>query len=213
MLDVVDVRFRPCTKLFTYKTDNIEVDVDDWVVCESDMGLGLARVIKKREILETEEELKSIIRKATDDDFLQIRQNKILEEEAKEYCIEKIKELSMPMKLIGTEATLDKKRLIFYFTADKRVDFRELVKLLAMKYKTRIEMRQIGVRDEVKFVGGIGNCGREVCCKLFLCDFEPVSIKMAKEQDILINPNKLPGLCGRLMCCISYETCSCDLRS
>jgi hypothetical protein len=150
-------------------------------------------------------EVKKVLRKATEDDFKQKVNNEGLEGEARAYCLERIMARGLPMKLISTEVTLDRKRIIFYFAADGRIDFRELVKDLAAKFKTRIEMRQIGVRDEAKIVGGLGICGRELCCRTFLTSFEPISIKMAKSQELVLNANKLSGVCGRLMCCLSYE--------
>jgi hypothetical protein len=152
-----------------------------------------------------ERELKKILRKATDQDFCSQQENSELERDAKAFCLERIRARGLEMKLVCTEATLDKKRIIFYFTADGRIDFRELVKDLASKFKTRIEMRQIGVRDETKLVGGLGICGKEVCCRTFLTGFAPISIRMAKKQELVLNTSKLSGLCGRLMCCLNYE--------
>jgi hypothetical protein len=134
-----------------------------------------------------------------------VEENKKLEKEARDFCVERVMARGLQMKLVGAEATLDRKRIIFYFTADGRIDFRELVKDLAARFKTRIEMRQIGVRDEARLIGGLGVCGRELCCNTFLTSFEPVSIKMAKKQELVLNVGKLSGLCGRLMCCLRYE--------
>jgi cell fate regulator YaaT (PSP1 superfamily) len=159
----------------------------------------------RRFIEQHERELKKVIRIATEEDIAAREENKKLESEAKSFCLERIMARGLQMKLIGTESTLDRKRIIFYFTADGRIDFRELVKDLAARFKTRIEMRQIGVRDEVRLIGGIGACGRELCCCTFLTSFEPVSIKMAKKQELVLNVGKLSGLCGRLMCCLRYE--------
>ncbi len=177
-----------------------------WVVVDSEMGLTVGMVVKARHTLEKpDQKLKKVLRIATIHDLEADRNNRSLEEEALSYCVESAQRHNLIMKVIKTEATLDRKRLIFYFTAEGRVDFRELVRDLASKYRTRIEMRQIGVRDEVKYVGGIGCCGREVCCKSFLTSFEPISIRMAKKQELTLNPGKLSGICGRLMCCLSYE--------
>ena len=178
----------------------------DLVIVESDLGLSIGSVIIGRRTVETSaRELKKVLRKATEEDFKQKQDNEAFEKEAKDYCIERIMARGLPMKLVFTESTLDKKRIVFYFTADGRIDFRELVKDLAAKFKTRIEMRQIGVRDEAKIVGGFGMCGRELCCRTFLTSFEPISIKMAKQQELVLNMSKLSGICGRLMCCLSYE--------
>lgn len=204
MPDAVGVRFRHCGKIYDFEVNGIPVKKGDLVVVESEMGLSIGTVIIDRH--ETEgKELKKVIRLATEDDLKQKEDNDRLSEEYKAFCLERIMARGLPMKLICAEATLDRKRIIFYFVSEGRVDFRELVKDLAAKFKTRIEMRQIGVRDETKMIGGIGICGREVCCRTFLTSFEPVSIKMVKDQEIVLNTSKLSGLCGRLMCCLGYE--------
>lgn len=206
MPDVIGIRFKVCGKVYDFEVNDIEVERGDLVVVESDLGLSIGNVIVGRHTVENpEKELKKILRKATEEDLKQKKENESLETEARNYCLERLMARGLPMKLICTEVTLDKKRFIFYFTADGRIDFRELVKDLAAKFKTRIEMRQIGVRDEAKIVGGLGICGRELCCKTFLTSFEPISIKMAKRQDLVLNASKLSGVCGRLMCCLSYE--------
>jgi len=170
------------------------------------MGLSMGFVVTLRDVRKkARESLKKVIRVANEKDFETIEKNSALQEEAKAFCVEKSKELTLPMKVVTTEITLDKKRLIFYFTADGRIDFRELVRDLASKFKTRIEMRQIGVRDEVKMLGGIGCCGRQTCCSQFLTSFAPITIRMAKQQELSINQSKLSGICGRLMCCLGYE--------
>jgi len=150
-------------------------------------------------------ELKRILRVANEKDLHQKQENENFEKEARSFCYERIMARGLPMKLVCSEAALDRKRIVFYFTADGRIDFRELVKDLAAKFKTRIEMRQIGVRDKAKLVGGLGVCGKELCCRLFLTSFEPISIKMAKQQELSLNTGKLSGSCGRLMCCLGYE--------
>jgi hypothetical protein len=176
------------------------------VVVDSEMGLCLGLVVSARHRIEhSDRNLKKVLRIATVQDMESDRENRSLENKAMSYCIDSAKKHNLIMKVVKTEATLDRKRLIFYFTAEGRVDFRELVRDLASKFKTRIEMRQIGVRDEVKLVGGIGCCGKEVCCKVFLTAFEPISIRMAKKQELSLNPGKLSGICGRLMCCLGYE--------
>lgn len=203
---VVGIRFRPCGKIYTFEADDFDVSPGSRVIVESEMGLSLGFVARPKHTIEkTKEPLKKVLRIASEKDFETIRENRSLEEDAKAFCIEKTKDYKLQMKIVTTKTTLDKKRLIFYFTADGRIDFRELVRDLAAKFKTRIEMRQIGVRDEVRLIGGIGVCGRQACCSLFLTSFEPITIKMAKQQDLSINQSKLSGICGRLMCCLSYE--------
>jgi len=203
---IVGVRFRSCGKVYTFKAGDIDVVQGSRVVVESDMGLSLAHVvIPKKPIEKPDTKMKKVVRIATEEDFETARSNRPLEDEAKAFCVEKSREYKLDMKVVTTETTLDKKRLVFYFTADGRIDFRELVRDLAAKFKTRIEMRQIGVRDEVRLLGGIGACGRQACCSLFLTSFEPITIRMAKKQDLSINQNKLSGICGRLMCCLGYE--------
>ncbi len=207
-MQIVSVRFRQCGKLYDFDTGGIEINRGDRIVVETEMGLSIGTVITGpiEKDIPQEKEIKKVIRKATEEDMKNLEENEKLSEEARIFCNEKIKERGLPMKLICTETTLDRKRIIFYFTADRRIDFRELVRDLAGKFKTRIEMRQIGVRDSAKMLGGIGACGiTEVCCRRFLVNFAPISIKMAKEQDVILNPGKISGLCGRLMCCLSYE--------
>lgn len=208
MPDVIGIRFKDCGKIYDFEVNGsgAEFKKGDCVVVESDLGLSIGSVIIGRRTVETSvRELRKVLRKATAEDFKQKQDNEAFEKEAKDYCIERIMARGLPMKLVFTESTLDKKRIVFYFTADGRIDFRELVKDLAAKFKTRIEMRQIGVRDEAKIVGGFGMCGRELCCRTFLTSFEPISIKMAKQQELVLNMSKLSGICGRLMCCLSYE--------
>jgi len=203
---VVGVRFRPCGRMYFFEANGVNVGRGIRVVAESEMGLKLGTVIKEKcTIEEPEQQIKKILRVATEEDIEADKNNRSLEEEAKIFCIDKAKAHNLPMKVVAVESTLDRKRLIFYFTADGRIDFRNLVRDLAGEYKTRIEMRQIGVRDEVKFISGIGACGRQTCCSLFLTSFEPVSIGMAKKQELVLNPEKLSGICGRLKCCLRYE--------
>ncbi|MDI6744413.1 MAG: stage 0 sporulation family protein [Thermodesulfovibrionales bacterium] len=208
MPDVIGIRFKDCGKIYDFEANGsgAEFKKGDCVVVESDLGLSIGSVIIEKRTVETSaRELRKVLRKATEEDFKQKQDNEAFEKEARDYCIERIMARRLPMKLVFTESTLDKKRIVFYFTADGRIDFRELVKDLAAKFKTRIEMRQIGVRDKAKIVGGFGMCGRELCCKTFLASFEPISIKMAKQQELVLNMSKLSGICGRLMCCLSYE--------
>ena len=208
MPDVVGVRFKPCGKIYDFEVNGLEVSRGDLVVVDSELGINLGNIVIERHTVDdSDKKFKKIIRKVTEDDLLQKEENKKLEAESRDYCLERIMARGLPMKLISTEATLDKKRIIFYFTAEKRIDFRELVKDLASKFKTRIEMRQIGVRDSARIVGNLGICGRELCCTKFLTSFEPISIKMAKKQELVLNTGKLSGACGRLMCCLGFEYC------
>jgi cell fate regulator YaaT (PSP1 superfamily) len=206
MPDVLGIRFKCCGKIYDFEANAIEAKEGDHVIVDSDFGLSLGKVIRESRFIEkSERELKRVVRNATEEDFQARDNNKLLEEEARNFCIERIMARGLPMKLVATETTLDRKRIVFYFTAEGRIDFRELVKDLASRFKTRIEMRQIGVRDEAKLVGGFGVCGRPICCKTFLTSFDPVSIKMAKKQEMVLNIGKLSGLCSRLMCCLRYE--------
>lgn len=206
MPGVVGVRFKSCGKIYDFDANEVEVRAGDRVIVESEFGLGIGNVVvPPREVDPPAHDLKKIIRVATEDDIKQKRSNEQFEREARAFCLERIMARGLPMKLVCSEATLDRKRIIFYFTADGRIDFRELVKDLAAKFRTRIEMRQIGVRDKAKMVGGLGLCGKELCCRLFLTSFEPISIKMAKQQELVLNTGKLSGVCGRLMCCLGYE--------
>ncbi|MBM2659720.1 PSP1 domain-containing protein [Staphylococcus pseudoxylosus] len=208
MQNVVGIDFQKSGKMEYYSPKNFDLNVDDWVVVESKRGLEMGRV--KYAPLDVADEdvtlpLKEIVRHATDEDLSQYEQNEKDAEEAMALCKNTIQQQSLEMRLVNCEFTLDKSKVIFNFTSDERVDFRKLVKVLAQKLKTRIELRQIGVRDEAKLLGGIGPCGRSLCCATFLGDFEPVSIKMAKDQNLSLNPTKISGACGRLMCCLKYE--------
>jgi len=186
----------------------LSLDAGDHVIVETDKGLALGKVLsvphekEKRFFLKSP---KKVVRNATPEDFDQAKRNEQLEKDAFQFCLQKIKEKGLNMKLVKTEVLLDRSKALFYFTSEKRVDFRELVRDLAAEFRMRIEMRQIGVRDEAKMVCGIGGCGRELCCAKFLNRFELVSVKMAKEQNLALNPTKISGLCGRLMCCLAYE--------
>jgi cell fate regulator YaaT (PSP1 superfamily) len=206
MPEIVGVRFKSCGKIYDFEINGIDVKKGDLVVVESELGLNVGNVVIDRHIIEEpERKLKKVIRKVTEEDLQQKQENKNIEIEARDNCLERIMARGIPMKLVWTEVTLDRKRIIFYFTAEKRIDFRELVKDLAARFKTRIEMRQIGVRDEAKIIGSLGICGRELCCTKFLTSFEPISIKMAKKQELVLNTAKLSGICGRLMCCLGFE--------
>lgn len=208
MVKVVGVRFKSAGKIYYFDPDNIDVQFNDFVVVETARGIEFGHVVIGPKEIDPEEvisPLKNVLRIALDEDFDIHRENKQKAEDALNMCQEKIEEHKLKMKIVDVEYTFDNNKVIFYFTADGRVDFRELVKDLASIFKTRIELRQIGVRDEAKMVGGIGPCGKMVCCKEFLGEFAPVSIKMAKDQSLSLNPTKISGLCGRLMCCLKYE--------
>lgn len=208
MITVVGVRFKCAGKIYYFDPDDLDVNLDDHVIVETARGIEFGHVVVGKKQV-TEEEivppLKKVLRVATSEDYETHRNNKCKAQEAFTICLDKIEEHGLEMKLIDVEYTFDNNKVIFYFTADGRVDFRELVKDLASIFRTRIELRQIGVRDESKMIGGLGPCGRPICCITFLGEFEPVSIKMAKEQDLSLNPTKISGLCGRLMCCLKYE--------
>ena len=208
MIKVIGVRFKKAGKIYYFDPAGLDIEKGNFVVVETARGIEFGEcVIGLKEINENDviAPLKSVLRVATDSDIEKHNQNKEKEKDAFSICLKKIAEHKLTMKLIDVEYTFDNNKVIFYFTADGRVDFRELVKDLATIFKTRIELRQIGVRDEVKRIGGNGVCGRELCCCSFLSDFETVSIKMAKEQNISLNPSKISGNCGRLMCCLKYE--------
>ncbi|MBQ8301803.1 MAG: stage 0 sporulation family protein [Clostridia bacterium] len=208
MVNVVGVRFKAAGK--TYYFDPLEFDVKqgDNVIVETARGLEYGEVVMGRKSIPAEQfqkPLKGVVRIATDEDTQKYKKNKEMEKEAYGICLEKIRAHKLEMKLVEVEYTFDGNKILFYFTADGRIDFRELVKDLATVFKTRIELRQIGVRDEAKTLGSIGVCGRSLCCSQFLGEFAPVSIKMAKEQGLSLNPTKISGACGRLMCCLKYE--------
>lgn len=208
MVNVVGVRFKKAGKIYYFSPDDIDIVLYDFVIVETARGVEFGHVVKGPKAISEEElvsPLKNVLRVATDEDFQIHRENKKNAKEAFTICEEKIKEHGLEMKLIDSEYTFDNNKVIFYFTAEGRVDFRELVKDLASIFRTRIELRQIGVRDEAKVLGGIGPCGKTCCCTQFLGEFDPVSIKMAKEQNLSLNPTKISGLCGRLMCCLKYE--------
>jgi len=206
MPNVVGIRFKNCGKIYDFEVNGLEVRKGDRVIIDSEFGLSIGNVAVDSHFVENPaKELKKILRIANEKDLHQKQENENFEKEARSFCYERIMARGLPMKLVCSEVALDRKRIVFYFTADGRIDFRELVKDLAARFKTRIEMRQIGVRDKAKLVGGLGICGKELCCRLFLTSFEPISIKMAKQQDLSLNTGKLSGTCGRLMCCLGYE--------
>ncbi|MBU7320984.1 PSP1 domain-containing protein [Paenibacillus oleatilyticus] len=208
MFSVVGVRFKKAGKVYYFDPSDLPIDQDSAVIVETARGVEYGRVvIGRRTVGESDVvlPLKKVIRIADQQDAQLVEDNKQAAKNAFAICQDKIKDHQLRMKLVDVEYTFDRNKIIFYFTAEGRVDFRELVKDLASIFRTRIELRQIGVRDEAKMLGGIGPCGRILCCSSFLGDFEPVSIKMAKDQNLSLNPTKISGLCGRLMCCLKYE--------
>ncbi|MBW3114691.1 MULTISPECIES: stage 0 sporulation family protein [Bacillaceae] len=208
MYDVVGVRFKKAGKIYYFDPGELDIQKDCYVIVETVRGVEFGKVVVERKQVGENDvvlPLKKVIRIADQKDRLIVDENKSSATEAYNVCCDKINQHQLDMKLVDVEYTFDRNKVIFYFTADGRVDFRELVKDLASIFRTRIELRQIGVRDEAKMLGGIGPCGRMLCCSTFLGDFEPVSIKMAKDQNLSLNPTKISGLCGRLMCCLKYE--------
>ena len=208
MTKVIGVRFRTAGKIYYFSPGKYQIKKGDHVIVETARGVEYGTVVGNPKEVPDEEivqPLKMVLRVATKKDAEQEAANKLKEKEAFQICLEKIRKHGLEMKLIDAEYTFDNNKVLFYFTADGRIDFRELVKDLAAVFKTRIELRQIGVRDETKIVGGIGICGRPLCCHTHLSEFIPVSIKMAKEQNLSLNPTKISGVCGRLMCCLKHE--------
>ncbi|HIT88126.1 MAG TPA: stage 0 sporulation family protein [Candidatus Coprocola pullicola] len=208
MIEIVGIRFKKAGKMYYFDPDGIKLERGSFAIVETARGIECGLVIKENTFVSEQnivQPLKKVQRQATKEDLALEEKNKIREKEAFAICLEKIAQHQLDMKLIDAEITFDQIKLIFYFTSDGRVDFRELVKELASIFRMRIELRQIGVRDEAKMRNGIGICGRSLCCATFLGDFQPVSIKMAKEQSLSLNPTKISGICGRLMCCLKYE--------
>ena len=207
-VNIIGVRFRKAGKVYYFDPEQYDVKKGDYVIVETARGIEYGSVVLGPRLVDEEQvvpPLKPVIRIATEKDDEIEQKNREKEKEAFQICLEKIVKHDLKMKLIDTEYTFDNNKVLFYFTADGRIDFRELVKDLAAVFKTRIELRQIGVRDETKILGGIGICGRPLCCNTYLSEFAPVSIKMAKEQNLSLNPTKISGVCGRLMCCLKNE--------
>lgn len=207
-VSVVGVKFRKSGKVYYFSPNGIDLSPGDNVIVETTRGVEYGSIACGPKLVSASDivsPLKPVVRRASAEDQGKAKENEEKEKQAFNICIEKITQHNLPMKLVDVEYTFDRSKLVFYFTADGRVDFRELVKDLASVFRTRIELRQIGVRDEAKMIGGLGCCGRPMCCASFLGDFEPVSIKMAKEQNLSLNPTKISGVCGRLMCCLRYE--------
>lgn len=208
MTEIIGVRFKSVGKIYYFSPDGMTINAGQNVIVETARGVECGEVVMGNRMVEDSEilpPLKSVIRIATEADLKIVSDNAKKEKDAFAICEEKIINHKLDMKLVDVECTFDNNKLLFYFTSENRVDFRELVKDLAAVFRTRIELRQIGVRDESKFLGGLGICGRAFCCKTFLGEFQPVSIKMAKEQGLSLNPTKISGTCGRLMCCLKYE--------
>lgn len=208
MTEVIGVRFKKVGKVYDFDPVNLKVDKDSYVIVETARGVEYGQVATPNHEVEDDQivkPLRRVLRAATEEDKKTVEENQRLEKEAFAICEKKIRAHQLEMKLVEVEYTFDRGKILFYFTADGRVDFRELVKDLASVFRTRIELRQIGVRDEAKMLGGYSTCGRELCCHSVLGDFQPVSIKMAKEQGLSLNPTKISGTCGRLMCCLKHE--------
>ena len=208
MTKVIGVRFRQAGKIYFFSPGKLEIKTQDRVIVETARGVEFGKVVTGPKEVEDDkitQPLKSVIRIANEEDYKKEEKNREKEKEAFHICLEKIRKHGLEMKLIDAEYTFDNNKVLFYFTADGRIDFRELVKDLASVFRTRIELRQIGVRDETKIRGGIGICGRPLCCHTYLSEFAPVSIKMAKEQNLSLNQTKISGVCGRLMCCLKNE--------
>ena len=206
MIKIAGVKFKTAGKIYDFKSGAFVLKEGDPVIVETEQGLGFGKIaIPPFEIESTEKKFKQIVRIATKDDFARREDIKKLEKKAFDFCIKSINKLGLLMNLFSVESTFDRNKLIFFYTADGRIDFRELIKLLVKEFSIRIEMRQVGIRNLSKHCGGLGKCGRELCCSSFMHTFEPVSIKMAKEQGLSLNPTKISGVCGRLMCCLTFE--------
>lgn len=208
MVTIVGVRFKKAGKIYYFLPSEETLTIDDGVIVETARGVEYGTVVIGPKEVSKDSlvmPVKEVMRKATPKDLQQLEKNEEREEKAFAICLEKIAKRRLPMKLINVEYTFDMNKIVFFFTADGRIDFRELVKDLATVFRTRIELRQVGVRDEAKVLNGIGACGRPLCCSNFLGDFSPVSIRMAKDQNLSLNPTKISGVCGRLMCCLNYE--------
>ncbi len=208
MEKIVGIRFKPAGKIYDFKCGAFVLKTGDQVIVETENGLGFGMVATNPAQVEKKPRsrpLKKVYRPATEKDFNQIKQNSEFEQSAFEYCRRCIEELGLEMNLFRTESNFDASKITFFFTADGRVDFRKLVKTLVKKFRIKIEMRQVGIRNQAKMCGGIGRCGRELCCSAFMTRFDPVSIRMAKKQGLSLNPTKISGVCGRLMCCLTFE--------
>ncbi len=208
MKNIVGVKFRKDGKIYNFDTAGLNLRKHDHVIVATEIGVVLGTVItgeKQVPAFSLPEDLKKVMRKATAEDLEIKAEHALMEQQAREYCMDRIRERNLPMKLIDVEYLFDKSKVMFYFTAENRVDFRELVKDLLQRFKLRIELRQVGARQEARMIKGLGICGREVCCASMLHNLDRVSVKMAKEQNMSLNPEKISGLCGRLMCCLAFE--------
>ena len=208
MVEIIGVKFRSDGRIYSFDPAGKRYNIGDYVIVTTSRGTEICEVVSGNHTVPDSQivgQLKPVVRTASDDDVKKMKENRAKEREIFETCEKKIAEHQLEMKLVSVEIAFDGSKILFFFTADERVDFRELVKNLASVFHTRIELRQIGVRDKAKMVGGLGICGQPFCCSRFLSDFQPVSIKMAKEQGLSLNPTKISGTCGRLMCCLKYE--------
>ncbi len=208
MKKIAGIRFKPAGKIYDFESGAFVLKKGDYVIVETEQGLGFGFVVNPPRPVDEKDldkPFKKIFRIATEEDFKKIEENIKVEKDAYDFCVGQVKELGLEMNLFSVESTFDSGKLTFFFTADGRVDFRQLVKELVKEFRTRIEMRQVGIRNQAKMCGGTGRCGRVICCSSFLGKFEPVSIRMAKEQGLSLNPTKISGQCGRLMCCLTYE--------
>ncbi len=206
MIKIAGVKFKTAGKIYDFNSSAFVLKEGDAVIVETEQGLGFGKIaIPPAEAEQTEREIKQIVRMATKEDFLRMEEIRSIENNAFNFCIKCINDLDLLMNLFSVECAFDRNKLTFFYTADGRIDFRDLIKLLVKEFNIRIEMRQVGIRNLSKHCGGVGKCGREICCSSFLPSFEPVSIKMAKEQGLSLNPTKISGVCGRLMCCLTFE--------
>ena len=206
MIKIAGIKFKKAGKIYDFQSDAFVLKAGDSVIVETEHGLGFGQIATPPvKVEKSEKKLKKILRVATKEDFIKREEIKELEQKAQKFCIKSINSLDLLMNLFNVECTFDHNKLTFFYTADGRIDFRELIKLLVKEFNIRIEMRQVGIRNLSKHCGGIGKCGRELCCSSFIHTFEPASIKMAKEQGLSLNPTKISGVCGRLMCCLTFE--------
>ncbi|TYT75907.1 PSP1 domain-containing protein [Desulfobotulus mexicanus] len=217
MIRIAGVRFKSAGKIYDFNAGDLDISLGDAVIVETEQGLGFATLttpIRQQEKPHTGQTLKNVLRLADASDFLRVEENQKVEEAAHQFCKQEVETLNLSMNLFSVESTFDASKLTFFFTSEGRVDFRQLVKNLVKEFRVRIEMRQVGIRHQAKMCGGVGRCGRQTCCSAFIEKFEPVSIRMAKEQGLSLNPTKISGLCGRLMCCLTYENSTYrDLKS